>query len=241
MNCLIIDDEAPARFLMEDLLQRMPMLKLRGTCRNAYEAMETLQQEKIDLIFLDIEMPEISGLELLRNLPEKPMVIFVTAYKKYALEGYELNVIDYLLKPVQHERFLASVNKAMEFYRYKNSQVVQPSSPDYFFVHSEYQLVKVIASRIRYIEVVGDYVKIFTDDAHEPISSKKTLKRLEEYLQPPDFLRVQKSFIVNTNKITSIQRNRVNIGGKMIPFSESKREALFRIIDPEGRRGGLNA
>lgn len=232
MNCLIVDDEAPAVFLMEDNIKRTPFLQLVGSCNNAYRAMERIQEEKIDLVFLDIEMPGLNGTELIKTMAHQmPMVIFVTAYKKYALEGYELNVVDYLLKPVAYERFLKSVNKALEYFQNKN-QKTNPSEIDYFFVNADYSHIKLHFVDVLFIEAMKDYIKIFTTEKEEPVISRLSLKSVVERLPADTFLRVQKSFIVNLNKITSIKRNRIFIGKHYIPFSDAVKDELFQLIDP---------
>src|SRR3984957_15622975 len=143
INCLAIDDETPALDILEDNIRRIPFLHLVGRCKNAYAAMETLQQETVDLLFLDIEMPGISGLGFLKSLAAKPMVIFITAYRNYAVEGFELDVLDYLVKPVAFDRFLKAAGKALEYQGFKQKED-GPVFPDYLFIHTEYQLTKIV-------------------------------------------------------------------------------------------------
>ena len=232
MKCLIVDDESPAVFLMEDNVKRTPFLQLVGSCNTAYQAMERIQEEKIDLVFLDIEMPGLNGTELIKTMAHQmPMVIFVTAYKKYALEGYELNVVDYLLKPVSYERFLKSVNKAFELVQNKNLRS-RLLDLEYFFVNADYGHIKINYEDVLFIEAMKDYIKVFISKKEEPIISRLSLKTVDERLPSDKFLRVQKSFIVNLDKITSIKGNRIFIDKHQIPFSETVKEELFQLIDP---------
>jgi len=231
ITCLAIDDETPALDILEDNIRRIPFLQLVGKCKNAYVAMEALQKQgPIDLLFLDIEMPGISGLSFLKSLPNKPMVIFITAYRNYAVEGFELDVLDYLVKPVAFDRFLKAVNKALEYQGFKQKEG-GPSFPDYLFIHTEYQLTKIVLPEITYIEGLRNYIKIhFSGNATRPILSKLSLKAIEEKLPPAKFARVHKSFIVSVDKISSIRNDVIRIGLRDIPISKSCREEFFRKI-----------
>jgi DNA-binding LytR/AlgR family response regulator len=233
MRCIAVDDESPALFLMEDNIKRIPYLQFVKSCNNAYEAMEILQREKIDLVFLDIEMPEVSGLDLLQTLPSKPMVILTTAYKKYALEGYGLDVIDYLLKPIAFDRFLKAVNKAHEYYQLKNrgSKELSQQSNEYLFVHADYNLVKITLSDIAYIEALKDYIKIYLSSAPKPVITKISMKAMEEKLPSESYIRVHKSYIVSMAKVSSIRKNRIIIGNSEIPLSENYRDSFFKHVD----------
>jgi DNA-binding LytR/AlgR family response regulator len=232
MKCIAIDDETPALYLIEDNIRRVPFLQLVKCCKNAYEAMEVLRQEEIDLIFLDIEMPGTTGVEFLQSLPSSPMVIFTTAYKKYALDGYNLNVLDYLLKPVAYERFLKAVNKAHEYYHLrKREQAGNVASPDYIFVYAEYNLVKVVLNEITHIEALKDYVKIYLSTSNKPLITRVSLKNMEERLPPSRYVRVHKSFIVALDKIVSIRKNRIRVGSMEVPMSDGFKENVFRLID----------
>jgi DNA-binding LytR/AlgR family response regulator len=231
LKCIAVDDEAPALFLIEDNIKRIPFLELTKCCRNAYEAIEILQHDTIDLIFLDIEMPGINGLEFLQSLPSAPMVIFTTAYKKYALDGYDFNVLDYLLKPVAYDRFLKAANKAWEYYilKKKEQSGTLPAS-DYIFVYTEYNLVKIVLNEITHIEALKDYVKLHLNTSRKPVITKTSMKAILEKLSPSRYVRVHKSFIVSIDKITSIRKNRIRIGEAEIPLSDNFREEVFRSI-----------
>jgi DNA-binding LytR/AlgR family response regulator len=232
MKCIAVDDETPALYLIEDNIRRVPFLQLVKCCKNAYEALEVLRQEEIDLIFLDIEMPGITGVEFLQSLPSSPIVIFTTAYKKYALDGYNLNVLDYLLKPVAYDRFLKAVNKANEYYHLrKREHAGNASTPDYIFVYAEYNLVKIVLSEITHIEALKDYVKIYLSTSNKPVITRVSLKNMEEKLPPSRYARVHKSFIVALDKIVSIRKNRIRVGSMEVPMSDNFRENVFRLID----------
>lgn len=234
IRCLIIDDEALALDLLEDNIRRVSFLELAGKCKNGFDAMELLQKEQIDLIFLDIQMPDISGIQFLRSLHKKPLVIFTTAFEKYALEGFELDVVDYLLKPFSFDRFLKSVNKAKDLLGLQQKKelpekVVVPKVPEFLFVKSDYKLVKIDIKDILYIEGLKDYVKIFTGE--KPVITLLTLKAIEEKLPSSDFRRIHRSYIVNLRKIRFVQRNMVTIGGNAIPIGENYREGFLKIIN----------
>lgn len=234
LNCIAVDDESLALDLLEDNINKIPFLKLIKRCKNAFDAIEVLQNEQIDLIFLDIQMPGITGVQFLHSLKTKPMVIFVTAYKQYALEGFELDVVDYLLKPIDFERFLKAVNKASELYTLRNKpQVSEEPAVDKIsaiFVNADYSLVKIKVSEITYIEGLKDYIKIYTSTSSKPIVTRMTMKAIEEKLPIPDCYRVHKSFIVSLDKIESIRNLKIKIGNAQIPISESYSEGFFKTI-----------
>lgn len=231
IRCLAVDDETPALDILEDNIRQVPFLQLVKKCKNAYTAMEVLQQEKIDLLFLDIEMPGISGLSFLKSLANKPMVIFITAYRNYAVEGFDLDVLDYLIKPVAFDRFLKASNKALEYQGYQQKEIAPASHfPDYLFVHAEHQLTKVFLHEITYIEALRNYIKIYLAENPKPILSKLSLKAIEEKLPDGKYARVHKSFIVMIDKISSIRNDCIQIMGKEIPLSRSYREDFFKKI-----------
>ncbi len=234
IRCLAIDDETLALDLLEDNIRQVPFLRLVKRCKNAYEAMEVLQAEPIDLIFLDIQMPGITGMQFLQSLQSRPMVIFITAYKKYALEGFNMDVLDYLVKPVPFDRFLKATNKALEYYNLKQKQ--SPASDaitEYIFVNSEYNLVKIMTNDITYIEGLKDYIKIHMASSSKPVITRMSLKAIEEKLPSTRFIRVHKSFIIAIDKISSIRKNRICIAEAEVPISDLYRANLFKIISPE--------
>ena len=237
IRCLAIDDEMLALELLEDNIKKVPYLELVKTCRTAMEALEVLRSQHIDLLFLDIQMPDLSGIQLLRSLHHKPMVIFTTAFSKYATEGFDLDVIDYLLKPYSFERFLKAVNKVHEYLDLRDRASSQTShkeivaSLNFLFVRADYKLYKINLKDILYIEGLKDYVKIYVSE--KPIVTQMSMKALEEKLPPRDFIRVHRSFIVAFNKIDFVQKHMLTIGKNEIPISEHYRDELFKIINHE--------
>lgn len=233
MKCLIIDDERPARELMEDNISMVPFLELAGSCKNAEEAMKIMESQVVDLIFLDIQMPGLSGLQLLQSgLIEAPMVILVTAYEHYALEGFNLNVLDYLVKPVPFERFLKAVTKARELYLLKNKVTVADVAADqnYLWVNSDYSLVRINIDHITHIEGLKDYIKIYQLHTDKPVIPRLTLHYMEEKLPADKFMRVHRSFIVALDKIQLVKKNRLYVPKAEVPFTDSYREQLMKYI-----------
>ena len=234
LKCLIVDDESMARKLLEENIRQLPFLDLVGSCKNPFEAIQVLQEQSIDLMFLDIQMPGMLGTTFLQSLREKPMVIFVTAYAHYAVESYDLDVVDYLMKPVSMERFTKAALKALEEKQKKIPTFiteVETASPDYFFVHAEYALVKVLIADISHVESMKDYVKIYRINTPKPILTKSTLKAMEEKLPTKSFMRVHKSFIINLEQIQSIRNQNITIAGHQIPVSDMYLESLMAWIE----------
>ena len=236
LNCIAVDDENLALDLLEDNIQKIPFLNLVKRCKNAFDAIETLQNNAIDLMFLDIQMPGITGVQFLQSLKNKPMVVFVTAYKQYALEGFELDVVDYLLKPIDFERFLKAVSKASELHSLKQKSLLDdatgatPEKISSIFVNADYSLVKIKIDEITYIEGLKDYVKIYTSTSSKPIVTRMTMKAVEEKLPSSTFFRVHKSFIISLDKIESIRNLKIKVGNAQIPISESYSESFFKMI-----------
>ena len=234
LNCIAVDDENLALDLIEDNIQKVPFLNLVKRCKNPFEAMEVLQNQEIDLIFLDIQMPGITGVQFLQSMTDSPMVIFVTAYQQYALEGFNLNVIDYLLKPIDFERFLKAVNKAAELHGLKHKTAINENITEFknstIFVNADYSLVKIKTDEIDYVEGLKDYVKINLNTSNKPIVTRMTMRAIEEKLPSSEFFRVHKSFIVSLDKIESIRNLKIKIGTAQIPISESYSEEFFKLI-----------
>ncbi|PSL23136.1 LytR/AlgR family response regulator transcription factor [Dyadobacter jiangsuensis] len=233
MRCLAVDDEKLVLDLLVDNIRQVPYLTLAKTARNAMEAVEILQNEPIDLLFLDIQMPRLSGLQFLKTLPDPPLVILVTAYDKYALEGFELNVVDYLLKPVSMERFLKACNRAHELFelKHKTPATIAPANLPDFFVNVEYSLVKIVAADVAWVEGLKDYIKIWLSSAAKPVITRMTFKALEEKLPEPAFVRTHKSYLVAAQKITAVKRDFVLIGTTEIPVSEHYKDNLRKILN----------
>ncbi|MBO9703446.1 MAG: response regulator transcription factor [Sporocytophaga sp.] len=228
IRCIAIDDEPLALDIIENYISKLPELQLEGRYTNPLEALEVLNKNTIDLLFLDIQMSELSGIQLLKALPNPPIVIFTTAYQKYALEGYELDVVDYLLKPIPFERFLKAVNKVKDLLSLQKSTADQNPLKDFIFVKSDYQMVKINLDDIIYIEGLKDYVKIFA--GVKPIFAHQNMKSIESKLTN-DFLRIHKSYIISLKKIEAVQKNMVKIAGIELPVGEIYKEQLFKIIN----------
>jgi len=233
IRCIAVDDEKLVLDLLVDNIRQVPYLQLVKACKNAIEATSILQNEKIDLAFLDIQMPKLSGLQFIQTLQQPPMIILITAYEKYALESYNLNVVDYLLKPVSFERFLKACNKAKALFDLKNKKNVlqNEQAPDHIFVNVEYTLVKILFIDILFIEGLKDYIKIHLSFTSKPVLTKITLKAMEEKLPADKFCRIHKSYIINAGHISIIKRDLVTIGGHEIPVSDFYKGNLSKITN----------
>jgi DNA-binding LytR/AlgR family response regulator len=230
LNCIAVDDEKLVLDLLVDNIRQVPFLHLVKRCKNAMEAAAILHESQVDLIFLDIQMPGLNGLQFMQSLQNPPMVIFVTAYKEFALDGFNLNAIDYLLKPVSFERFLKACNKAHELHNLQQKQPVKEEGQDYFFVYVEYNLVKVSIPEIVYIEGMKDYVKIFLASSQKPVITKMSMKGMEEKLAGHRFVRTHKSYIVAADKVTTIKRDLIYIGNIELPLSENYKAEVEKIL-----------
>lgn len=231
MNCIIVDDEFPALELLEDNIRQVPFLNLVGSARSVTEAMQLLNLHNIDLIFLDIQMPGLTGLDFLRNMINRPLVILVTAFQEYALDGFELDVVDYLIKPVPFARFLKAVQKAQNRLKI-NRNIALPiiEENEHVFVNANYSLVKVKLKDIAFIEGLKDYVRIYLISG-SIVVTRLGLKAVEERLQSVKFMRVHKSFIIALDKIDSIQKAQLIIQGKEIPIGDGYRTSLQHYIN----------
>lgn len=232
--CIIIDDEEISRDLLENFTGRIPHLRLLGKFSNPLEALSNCRVESIDLIFLDIQMPEMTGIEFLKTLSNAPAIIFTTAYDHYALEGYELSVIDYLLKPFSFTRFLQAVNKATELielrYQAKKSSLpktypVPPVPLEFLLINADHKLYRLYLRDILYVQSMKEYVVYFTDQ--DKIMAWGSLKSLEEKLPSKDFMRIHKSYIVAKNRVKSLQGNQLDIGGTTLPIGGSYRNEVM--------------
>jgi two-component system, LytTR family, response regulator len=217
IKCVIIDDEPLALELLKEYISRFPFLKLVHAFEDALAGSEFLRNHPVDLLFVDINMPDISGINLVRSLPEKPIVIFTTAHKEFAHEGFELDALDYLLKPIQPERFEKAVNKVLAYFQY--TQNTKAAVSDTLFVRSEYQLIKIELDEIEYIESVDDYLKIHRTGAR-PIMTLMTLKAILEKLPPSQFQRIHRSYVVPLAKIKSLSNRKVQLATTELPISD---------------------
>ena len=225
IKCCVVDDEPLARELISGFVNKTPFLELENAYSSASEAIKSIISGKVDLVFLDIKMPELNGMEFSKILPKNCRAIFVTAYDQYAIEGFRHNAIDYLLKPVSYEEFLAAANKAYEwFVMNKKSQIAdnnQLNERKHIIVKSEYKLVQIDLSKIVYIEGLKDYIKFYLDDTPNTVLTLMNMKTIEQNLPADKFIRVHSSYIVNVTKIKTIERNRIVFGSKYIPISET--------------------
>lgn len=235
MNCIAIDDEPLALRLLEDNISKLPYLNLVATCRNAFDAMKALQQNQVDLIFIDIQMPGLTGLQFISSLETKPLVILITAYKEYALEGFSLAVTDYLVKPVNLERFIKACNRAKELYELKGKKNTDDfaARPDYFFLNADYSQIKIVFSDIVYLENVRDYVKIYLKSIPKPLLFRTSLKAIEPELPLNKFIRIHKSYIVSIESITAIKKSGVFLKDLELPIGETFREAVQNLVRKE--------
>ena len=233
LRCIAIDDEDLALELLEDNISKVEYLELAGKFNNPLKAIKVLQEQSIDLVFLDIQMPGLTGLQLIQSIPSKPMFILVTAYEKFALEGFDLNVVDYLVKPVPLDRFIQACNKAWELHKLKtqSKQITNQNTPDYFFVNVDYSLLKIVMADIIYITGLKDYVKIHLKSTAKPIVPRITMKGLEELLPNSQFIRIHKSYIVSINSITAVRKNSVFIGTLELPVSDNYRGNLDALVN----------
>lgn len=230
LKCCVIDDEPLASQLIASYVEKTPSLQLVGVYSSAQDAIKVILEKQVDVVFLDIEMPQLNGMEFAKIIPQSTRIIFTTAYDQYAIQGFKVNALDYLLKPIDYNEFLGAVNKAhICFDVLHNNRVNQESTNDYIIVKSEYRLVQIPTADILFIEGLKDYVKIYTIDEQKSIMTLMNMKTLEQSL-PSSFMRVHRSFIVNTNQIKIIERNRIVFGNKYIPVSDSYRQAFSDYI-----------
>jgi DNA-binding LytR/AlgR family response regulator len=233
LRSIAIDDEPLALELLVDNISNVPYLHLVASCSNPLEAMPILQQQPVDLIFLDIQMPGLTGLQFIQTIAVKPMFILITAYEKYALDGFNLNVVDYLVKPVPLERFIQACNKAWELHqlRTKDPATEKQATPTYFFINVDYSLLKVVFTDIVWIEGLKDYVKIHLTSSAKPVVARMSMKALEDQLPATQFIRIHKSYIVSKNGITAVRKNSVFLGTAELPVGDNYKDALIQFVN----------
>lgn len=231
INCIVIDDELPAIEQLEEYISRIPFLKLLKSFDSAIEPINFLKLNPVDLIFLDIEMEGFTGLQLIKTLQVRPKVILTTAYDQYAIEAFDLNISDYLLKPISFERFIKAIDKIFD--SYIGPKMLESGEPlykrDYFFVKTEFRMQRVDFNDILFVEGMSEYLRINT--RNEKIMTLQNFRNLEAVLPKENFVRVHKSYIVALNKIDSIEKNRIKIGGKIIPISNTYKETFYLILN----------
>lgn len=230
LSCAIIDDEPLAVELMESYVRKTPFLELQGSFGSGVAAFGMLRDRPVDLLFCDIQMPGLNGVEFSRMLPADTRVIFTTAFSRYAVEGFRVNAVDYLLKPISYADFLAAAQKALEWFELKRRAGAPADDLRSIFVKTEYRLRQIELERILYIEGLKDYVKIHVEDEPHPVLSLMSLKSLEEQLPADRFIRVHRSYIVQPAKIRTIERNSIVFGRERIPISENYRQAFFDFL-----------
>lgn len=226
IRCAIVDDEPLAVELLASYVARIPFLVLTGRYSNATDALRGINEHPVDLLFLDIQMPEVNGMELSQMLPESTRVVFTTAFDQYAVDGFRVGAIDYLLKPISYAHFLEACNRALQWFTLLREQQAQQSPPESIFVKSEYKQVQILLDSILYVEGLKDYVKIYTDDRQRPVLTLMSMKSLEEQLPSARFMRVHRSYIVNLAKIREVERGRIVFGDVLIPVGDSYKAAF---------------
>lgn len=233
-RCIIVDDERVAREILENHLAKIETIEVVADCKSAIEAFNVISTEKIDLIFLDINMPEISGLSFARSINKNIKIIFTTAYREYAVDGFDLQAVDYLLKPISFERLLQSVNKylneSLPVLANENHEIVQEKSES-FFVRSDRKMIKICFDEILFIESLADYIKIHLTD--KTVVTRETISNIEAKLPQKDFIRTHRSFIVSLANITSFTNELIEIGKKQIPISRSYKKAVLGLLGVE--------
>lgn len=231
LKCLAIDDEPLALELLEDNIRQLPFLQLVGKCSNAMQAMQVIQQQEVDLIFLDIQMPGLTGLQFIQSMKQRPLIILVTAYEKFALDGFNLDVVDYLVKPVPIERFIKACNKALDLYRVNHHiPVSKDSSSPYFFINVDYKMLKVEFNDIIWMEGLKDYLKIHLKSSTSPLVVRMSMKNMEEQLPSTQFLRVHKSYILSKNAISAVRKNSVFINSMELPVGDMYKEQVAAFV-----------
>ncbi len=228
MRCIVADDEQLARALMESYVAKVPFLELVASCKNGIEVNEVLQNEEVDLLITDIQMPELLGTDLVKSLSNPPLIIFTTAYKDYAIEGFELNAIDYLLKPFAFERFLTAVNKAKEHFDSHQEHQDVSLKKDYLTIKADHKLYKVLYTDIKFIEGQREYVSFHTPNGR--ITALLSLKKLEEDLPSSIFIRCHKSYIINKQMVSTLEGNALVIQDKSIPIGQSYKEKVVKEV-----------
>ncbi len=230
LNCIAVDDEALALGLLLDNISKVPYLNVVASCRSAFDAIKALHENQVDLIFIDIRMPGLTGLQFIESLSKKPMVIFVTAYRDFAVEGFSLEVIDYLIKPVPMERFLKACDRALQLHHLITEQKKNVEETDFFYINVDYSLLKIHYKDIAYIQGLKDYVKIKLLNTDKPIIPRSTVSGMEKLLPPTKFIRIHKSVIVSKSAVTAIRKNSVFISDTEFSVGETYTDAIEKLL-----------
>lgn len=230
INCAIIDDEPLARDLLESYVVKTPFLTLVGKYNSAVAAMNDVRERHIQLLFLDIQMPDMNGMEFSRLIPAETRIVFTTAFQQYALDGFRVNALDYLMKPISYSEFLTSANKALNWFNLVGKEKKTALTDEYIYVKSDYKLVQIRLTDILYIEGLKDYLKIYVEDQPRPILSLLSMKSMEERLPYPQFMRVHRSFIVQMAKVKTVDKGQILFGKSRVPISDSYRTEFLRIL-----------
>lgn len=234
IRCLVVDDEPLALQQMEGYIKNLPYLELVACCQSAFEAKEIIENEKIDAIFCDINLPELNGLDFVKSLENPPMVVFTTAYSEYAIEGFQLNAIDYLLKPFGFDDLKRAADKIKKRYDALRTlqEVSQIDEDDAIFLKTEYKIVRINISHIRYVEAMSEYLRIYLEDSTRPIIVLLSMKKMEERLPSRSFMRVHRSYIINLKMIREVSKNRIVIGDEIdVPIGDSYRDQFNAYIN----------
>lgn len=233
LNCAIVDDEPLALGLLESYVNKTPFLELAGKYSSAVQAMKELPGKHVDLLFLDIQMPELNGLEFSRMVDSSTRIVFTTAFGQYAIDGYKVNALDYLLKPISYVDFLQAANKALQWFELLQQPKEEIQS---IFVKSDYKLVQIELNKILYIEGLKDYIKIYEEDSPKPILSLMSMKAMEDLLPSSRFMRIHRSYIVQKDKIRIVDRGRIVFGKNYIPISDSYKQVFQDFLAQRSRR-----
>jgi two-component system, LytTR family, response regulator len=228
INCLVIDDEPLALDLLENFISKVPYLKLAGRFEEPLMALPLIEDGNVDLLFLDIKMPDITGIEFFKSLHHKPEVIFTSAYTEFAIDGFDLKAVDYLVKPISFEYFIRALNRVKDYLEFKSNKSVK--NRDYFFINASHKVHKIFYNDIVYLEGFKDYTKMFLTGNASPLVVLHNLKYFEDLLQENEFIRIHRSYIVPIRMITTISRKAVTIGNMSLPVSDNYRDKLFAII-----------
>lgn len=237
IRCIIVDDEPLAVAQMEKYVERVPFLENVGSCSSAAEAMEVLSNGNVDVMFVDISMPDISGMQLVRSLSNPPMVVFTTAYSEYAVEGFKVDAVDYLLKPIGFDDFLRAAGRVKDMYTLRNVQLGSETASearcsDSLFVKSDYRIIRVPINTIMYVESMSEYVRIFVEGQTKPVISLLSMKKVEEALPAEMFMRVHRSYLVNLNKIKEVSKMRIVYDNNVyIPIGDMYKDAFFAYVE----------